>query len=132
MEKLTNVFDKLNKAYAKFYNHSEHLAVDEVIVKFKGTGIFKQYIPKKRKCFSIKIYKLCYESGYTYDTRVYLGTDSHSTTDDMTATHETVTHLTCRVEGLEHQMFMDNFFSSPRLSYDLDRRKIKSRGRVQP
>ena len=99
MEKLTNVFDKLNKAYAKFYNHSEHLAVDEVIVKFKGTVIFKQYIPKKRKCFSIRIYKLCDESGYTYDMRAYLGRNSHSATEGMTATHTTVRHLTSRFEG---------------------------------
>jgi len=110
----------LNKAYAKFYNPSEHLAVDEVIVKFKGRFIFRQYIPKKRKCFSIKIYKLYDESGYTYDMRVYWGRDSHSTTDDMTATHATVRHLTSRVEGLGHKIFMGNFFSSPRLFDDLD------------
>jgi len=30
--KLRTVFDKLNEAYAKFHNPSEHLAVDEVIV----------------------------------------------------------------------------------------------------
>ena len=125
-------FYTMKKAYAKFYNPLENLEMDKGNVKFKGRVIFRQYIPKKRKCFGIKIYKLYDESRYTYDMRVYLGRDSHSTTDDMTATHETVTHLTCRVEGLEHQMFMDNFFSSPRLSYDLDRRKIKSRGRVQP
>jgi len=29
-----------------------------------------------------------------------LGRDSHSATDDMTATHATVRHLTSRVEGL--------------------------------
>jgi len=46
------------------------LAVDEVIVKFQGRVIFRQYIPKKRKCFGIKIYKLGDESGYTYDMRV--------------------------------------------------------------
>jgi len=64
--------------------------------------------------------------------RVYLGTDSHSATDDMTATHATVRHLTCRVEGLGHKIFMDNFFSSPRLFDDLDRHKIHSCGTVQP
>ena len=128
--KLTTVFDKLNEAYAKFYNPSEHLVVDEVTVKFKGRVIFRQYIPKKRKCFSIKIYKLCDESGYTYDKRVYLGRDSHSVTDNMTATHPTVRHLTCRVEGLGHKIFMDSFFSSPRLFDDLDRRKINSCGTV--
>jgi len=34
---------------------SEHLAVDEVTVKFKGRIIFRQYIPKKRKHIGIKI-----------------------------------------------------------------------------
>jgi len=32
----------------------------------------------------------------------------------MTATHTTARHLTCRVEGLGHNIVMDNFFSSPR------------------
>jgi len=50
--------------------------VDEVTVKFKGRVIFRQYIPKKRKRFGIKIYTLCDESGYTYNMRVYFGTDS--------------------------------------------------------
>ena len=98
--------------------------MDEVTVKFQGIVIFRQYFPKKRKSFGIKIYKLCDESGYTYDMKVYLGRDSHFTTDDMTATHATVRHLTCRVEGLGHKLFMDNFFSSPRLYDDLLRRKI--------
>jgi len=61
-----------------------------------------------------------------------LGRDSHSTTDDMTATHATVRHLTSRVEGLGLKIFMDNFFSSPRLFDDLDKRKINSCGTVRP
>ena len=63
--------------------------------------------------------------------RVYLGTDSHSATDDMTATHANVRQLTCRVEGLGHKLFMDNFFSS-RLFDDLNGHKINSCGTVRP
>jgi len=55
------------------------VAVDEVIVIFKGRVIFRQYIPKERKSFSIKIYKLYDESGYT--------------NDNMTAKHATVKTL---------------------------------------
>jgi len=110
--------------------------LEEVIVKFKGRVIFRQYIPQKRKCFSIKIYKLCDESGYIYiyiyDMRVYLGRDSHSATDHMTATHTTVRHMTSRVEGLGHKIFTDNFFSSVRLFDDSDIRKINSCGTVWP
>jgi len=95
--KLRTVFDKLNIAYAKFYDPSEHVTVDEVILIFKGRVIFRQYIPKQRKSSGIKIYKLYVELGYTYDK--------------MTAKHATVRHLTCRVEGLGQKIFMDNFCS---------------------
>ena len=98
--KIRTIFYTLNQAYTKFYNPLHYLAVDEVIVKFQGRVIFRQYIPKKRKSFGITIYKLCDKSGYTYDMNVYLGRASHFATDDMTATHTTVRHLTSRVQGL--------------------------------
>jgi len=130
--KIRTVFDTLNQAYPKFYNPSEHLAVDEVIVKFQGRVIFRQYNPKKRKNFDIKIYKLCDKSGYTYDMRVYLGKHSRCTTDDMTATHANAGHLTRKVEGLGHKLFMGNLFSLPRLFDDILRCKIHSCGTVRP
>ena len=45
-----------------------------------------------------------------YDSCLYLGKDSHNATDDVTATHATVTHLTCWVESIGQKLFMD--FSS--------------------
>ena len=56
------------------------MAVDEVIAKYRGRVIW-QYIPKKRKCFRIKFYKLCDEAGYTCAMRVYLGKDLQSATE---------------------------------------------------
>jgi hypothetical protein len=38
-------------ACAKFYNTSEHLAVDKITVLYKGTVVFKQYIPKNTQTF---------------------------------------------------------------------------------
>ena len=73
--KIRDLFEILRTNFAKFYNPSEHLVVGEVIVKFKGRVIFKQYIPKKCKRFGIKLYKLCDSNGYTYDMDVYLGKD---------------------------------------------------------
>ena len=84
--------------------------MDEVNVKFKDRVIFRQYIPKNRKRFGIKIYKFSDESGYTYDMRMYLGRDSHPATDDVTETDATFRHLTSRGEGLGHKIFIDNFF----------------------
>jgi hypothetical protein len=45
-----------------------------------------------------------------------MGRDSDFATDEMTATHATVRHLTSKVEGL----------SSPTLFDNLDRRKLNS------
>jgi len=56
--KMRDLFEILNATFSKFYSPSENLAIDEVIVSFKGRVIFKQYIPKKRKRFGIKIFKL--------------------------------------------------------------------------
>jgi hypothetical protein len=64
--KMRTIFDKLNDAYAKYYSPTEHLAIDEIIVLFKGRIVFNQYIPKKHKRFGIKIYKLCDSEGHTY------------------------------------------------------------------
>jgi len=59
------LFEIMRTNFSKFYNPSEHLAVEEVIVKFKGRVVFKEYFPKKRKRFSIKMFKLCDSTGYT-------------------------------------------------------------------
>jgi len=40
LQKIRNLFDILNNKFSKFYNPSKHLAIDEVIVKFKGRVIF--------------------------------------------------------------------------------------------
>ena len=45
---MRNLFDILNEKFSKFYDPSEHLALDEVIVKHKGRVIFQQYTPKKQ------------------------------------------------------------------------------------
>ena len=120
--KITDLFEILRTNFAKFYNPSEYLVVDEVTVKFKRRVVFKQYIPKKCKRFGIKMYKLCDSSGYTYDMDLYLGKDRQRATQHLTATHATVTNLTRRV-GVGHKLYMENF-SSPDLYDDLTQKKI--------
>jgi hypothetical protein len=70
--KLRTLFDQLSAAYAKFYSTSEHVAVDEVTVLFKGRFIFEQYIHKKHKHFGIKVYKLCSPTSCTYSMNVHM------------------------------------------------------------
>ena len=87
--KIRKIFDTLNNKFCELYNPTEQLAVDEVIVLFKGRVVFRQYIPKKHKRSGIKIYKLCNSLGYTYDMSVYLGKQRQHATAQITATHGT-------------------------------------------
>ncbi|PNF34306.1 hypothetical protein B7P43_G15809, partial [Cryptotermes secundus] len=119
--KIRTIFDNLNNKFCELYNPAERLAVDEVIVLFKGRVIFRQYIPKKRKSFGIKIYKLC-----DYDMTVYLGKQRQLATEEITLTHGIVLQLIRGVEGLGHKIYMDNYFCSPALFHDLLDRKINS------
>ena len=130
--KVRNLFDILNQKFSKFYSPSEHLAIDEVIVKYKGRVIFRQYIPKKHKRFGIKIYKLCDDTGYTYDMTVYLGRDRQRTAKRLTATHATVLDLTQKIHGRGHKLYMDNYFTSPDLFDDLATKQIYCCGTVRP
>ena len=128
--KVRDVFEILRTNFSKYYNPSEHLAIDEVTVKFKGRAVLKPYILKKHKHFGIKLYKLCDSTGYTYDMDVYLDKDGQRTAH-MTATHTTVTNLTRRIEGYGHKLYMDSFFSSPDLFDDLAQKKIYCCGTVR-
>ena len=65
------IFNKLSDSYGKYYSLTEHLAVDEIIVHFEGRVIFRQYTPKKHRCFWIELYKLCDSKGHTYNMTVY-------------------------------------------------------------
>jgi hypothetical protein len=130
--KMRTIFDKLSDAYAKYYSPIEHLAVDEIIVLFKGRVVFKQYIPKKHKRFGIKIYKLCDSKSHTYNMSVYLGRDRKCATVSVTATHTTVTGLTTRIENFGHKLYRENFFSSPELFDDLHTKVINCCGTVRP
>jgi hypothetical protein len=62
--KIGQIFDVLNSKFSELYHSTEHMAVDEVIIKLKRKVAYRQYIKKKQK-FGIKIYKLCDRYGYT-------------------------------------------------------------------
>jgi len=130
--KIRDLFEILNATFSKFYNPSDNLAFDDVIVSFKGRVIFKQYIPKKKCVSGIKIFKRCDSTGYTCDIKVYLGNDRQRTAQHVTATHATVTELTRKIDGRGHKLYTDNFFSSPESFDDLVKKWIYCCGAVRP
>jgi hypothetical protein len=124
-----HLFD-LNNSLCELHILTEHLAVEEVIVLYKGRVVFRQYIPKKHIRFGIRIYNLCDFVSYTYDTSMYLGKQRQHATAHTTATHGTVLLVVRRVEGLGHKTSMEHYFSSPALFGDLFQLNTNACGRV--
>jgi len=104
----------------------EQLAVDEVIVLYKGRVVFRQYIPKKQKIWHKNLQTLRLWATFM---SVYLGKQRQHATA-QTATHGTVLQLIRRVEGLGHKIFMGSYFISPALCDELFQRKINACGTV--
>ncbi|GFR29996.1 piggyBac transposable element-derived protein 4 [Trichonephila clavata] len=130
--KIRKIFDSFNRTFKEVYDPTENVSFDEVIIKFKGRIHFKQYIPKKRKQWGLKMYKIADATGYTYDMRVYLGKDKKENLS-TSATYNVVNAMTDCIKGKGHKVFMDSFFSSPELYRDLlKEKKINSCGTVRP
>jgi hypothetical protein len=47
--KVRQIFDILNSKFSELYLPTEHIAVDEVIIKLKGKVAYRQYIPPPPK-----------------------------------------------------------------------------------
>jgi hypothetical protein len=106
--KIWDVFEILQKTFSKFYNLSEQLATDKVLVLQRNSAFYTIYSKNEHQCFGIKIYKWYNSTGYTYDMEVYLRKDRQCKAHDLTATYATVTELTRKV-GRGNKLFMDNF-----------------------
>jgi hypothetical protein len=113
--KIRKLFEILNRTLLKCCNHSQHVAVYELIGLYKGRVVFRQYGPTKHKRFGIKIYKLREETGYTYDMKVQMGKKTQRRVQNLTVAHVTVTE---KLQGRGHKLHMDNFLSSRQLFQD--------------
>ena len=55
------------------YTPEQNVSIDEELLLWKRQLIFKQYIPNKRTRFGIKLFSLCEDSGYLWNSYVYMG-----------------------------------------------------------
>ena len=88
------------------------------MIGFNGRLGFKQYIPMKPTKSGIKVW-VCADphSGYVNDFDVYTGKDSDGPTKDLA--EKVVKALVEPLYGMNHTVYMDNYFSSVPLYMDL-------------
>ena len=71
--KVHPIVEFLFNKFKSVYVPSKFISIDEELLLWKGRLIFKQYIPNKKARFGIKMFRLCENSGYLWNSFVYLG-----------------------------------------------------------
>ena len=102
------------------YIPSENISIDEELLLYKGRLSFKQYIPSKRARFGIKLFSLCEDSGYLWNSFVYLGKttineNQHQLERRIGKSGIIVTSLLSDLLGLGYKLFVDNWYTSEAL-----------------
>lgn len=129
-DKLRKVRNYFNEKFKDVYVMEENIAIDESLMKFKGRMSCKQFNPLKRARFGIKFYKLCESaSGYCYNFKIYSGNDK--TNPDYSASETVVMELLKSILNKGHTLYIDNWYSSPKLFLTLVKNGINVLGTVR-
>ena len=98
-------------------NPFQNLCIDESLMLWKGRLAFRQYIPFKRHRFGVKLFLLCdCETKFVLDFIVYTGSDTEiDVTPDIGISGSIVMTLMEKYLGKGHILYVDNWYSSPKL-----------------
>lgn len=87
------------------------MAIDEMIIPFKGRHRMKQYIKSKPKKWRFKVWVMAAANGYVSKFEMYQSANKDTTTN-LGVIGDTVLRLCKGLDGKNHKIFMDNLFTS--------------------
>jgi len=112
--KIWPVIDTLNTKFQDIYTPEEQLTIDEAICPFQGHIFFHVYIKGKPHKYRIKMFECCEaKSGYVYNLEVY--NVAHPTNSENNTVFSVVDRLCDKIKGKGHCVYMDKWFSSPKI-----------------
>ena len=77
IDKIRTFLDLLLQRFQSKYTPSQHLAIDESMLGFRGRFVGKQYMPKKPVKWGIKAFSVAdSRNGYMLNTLIYTGADT--------------------------------------------------------
>ena len=122
--KVRDIAEFLLDWFKTVYNPSANISIDEELLFYKGRLLFKQYIPSKRARFGIKLFSLCEDSGYLWNSFVYLGKttineNQHQLERRIGKSGVVVTSLLSDLLGMGYKLFIDNLYTSEALFHYL-------------
>ncbi|XP_043460999.1 piggyBac transposable element-derived protein 3-like [Leptopilina heterotoma] len=121
------------------------LSVDEMMLKFYGRTVMKQFIKGKPIRFGIKMWAICSVEGFLFDCDIYCGKGSNFYSFDladklskcplgsrvvMQMTQSLLTSVVPKKLSQYH-LYFDNYFSSPDLMVHLKNNGLRATGTVR-
>ncbi|KAB7505741.1 PiggyBac transposable element-derived protein 4 [Armadillidium nasatum] len=129
LRKLNSLMHILNEAIGKKYYPSQNLSLDESLLLWKGSFIFRPDIKSKRSRFGIKIFKLVDSNGVTVKTNVYTGKMEEE--NGFSKTETIVVNMMKDFLEKYHHLYTDNFYTTPKLYRYLKEHKTSATGTVR-
>ena len=134
--KIQPVLDCLSETFLKCYSPGQELAIDEVMVKYKGHAKGKVHMPRKPIKSGYKIWCCsCSCCGYLCTFQVYDGRPVDPETGKEKAEKgmvvRVVSDLMTPFWGINHVLFCDNYFTSAPLVEELAKHDVYLVGSIQ-
>lgn len=129
--KIRPLIEKLNETFSSVACPLvENVAVDEMIIPFKGRSRAKQYIKSKPKKWGFKAWVLATADGFVSKFEMYQGASMMPSTV-LGPVADTVVRLCEGLQGKNHKLFLDNLFTSVPLVQYLKKKDIYVVGTVR-
>ena len=132
LSKFGSVLDDLRKKFCDTMYPYQNLVVDESLMLWKGRLDLKQHVPSKRSRFGIKLYMLCdCRTGFILDFLVYTGSSTSVVRDNtLGVSGAIVMKMIEKYLYRGHNLYVDNWYSSPALFEILHQKKTGACGTV--
>jgi len=116
----------------KLIEPEEHLAVDEIIIPFKGRSCMKQYNKSKPHKWGIKLFALASKSGIVHDFEIYVGKGTVKSVTNLGLSGDIVIRLSEIIpKNKNFKLSFDNWFTSYNLVVNLKSHGILGVGTVR-
>jgi len=132
--KIRNLWEMIFNNFKGLIVPFENLCLDESLILFKGRLYWRQYNPKKAAKFGIKTFSLVdSKTGFILDSRIFSGKSDQRESNMGNFGHggSMVLDFLRPHFFKSHTVFVDNFFSSPNLAFQLLQKGTKICGTVR-
>ena len=105
--KMGNMLSSFNTNSKRLLAPARSLSIDEMMVKFYGRSVIRQYIKSKPTKYGVNLWSICCSCcGYSLTQNIYLGS-----TAEKVCGHEVVLQLAEPFMNRSHIIYCDRFFS---------------------